>query len=91
LLRAHQELERKVKERTLKLAQINETLKKTTDHLSLILEFLPIVSFTSRLDDHWSINYVSKKIREITGYSPSQFTKSSFFGRNTFILKIFPL
>jgi len=78
LLRAHQELERKVKERTLKLAQINETLKETTDHLSLILEFLPIVSFTSRLDDHWSINYVSKKSGKLPAIPPRSLQKAPF-------------
>jgi PAS domain S-box-containing protein len=81
LLRAHEDLEKKVKERTLKLAQTNKVLKETTDHLSLILEFLPIVSFTCRLDEHWSINYVSKRVREITGYPPAQFTRHPFFWR----------
>ncbi|HON59027.1 MAG TPA: PAS domain S-box protein [Smithella sp.] len=81
LLKAHEDLEKKVKERTLKLAQTNKVLKETTDHLSLILEFLPIVSFTCKLDEHWSINYVSKRVREITGYPPAQFTRRPLFWR----------
>jgi len=39
LLKAHEELEIKVKERTHRLAKTNKALKDTTDHLSLILEF----------------------------------------------------
>lgn len=79
LLKAHEDLEKKVKERTLKLAKTNKVLKETTDHLSLILEFLPIVSFSCRPDDSLSINYVSKRVREITGYPPSRFTENPLF------------
>jgi len=79
LLKAHEELEIKVKERTHKLAKANKALKETTDHLSLILEFLPIVSYTCNADENFTITYVSKRVREITGYTPAQFTENSLF------------
>ena len=79
LLKAHEELEVKVKERTHKLAKANKTLKETTDHLSLILEFLPIVSYTCNADEKFTITFVSKRVREITGYTPAQFTENHFF------------
>ena len=79
LLKAHEELEVKVKERTHKLAKANKALKETTDHLSLILEFLPIVSYTCNADENFTITFVSKRVREITGYTPAQFTENHFF------------
>jgi PAS domain S-box-containing protein len=79
LLKAHEELEIKVKERTRSLTKANKALKETTDHLSLILEFLPIVSYTCNADEHLTITFVSKRVREITGYTPAQFTNDPFF------------
>ena len=79
LLRAHEELEIKVKERTRKLAKANKALKETTDHLSLILEFLPIVSYTCNADENLTITFVSNRIKEITGYAPAQFTGNPSF------------
>ena len=79
LLKAHEELEIKVKERTHKLAKTNKALKETTDHLSLILEFLPIVSYTCNADENLTITFVSNRIKEITGYTPAQFTDDPAF------------
>ncbi len=79
LLKAHEELEIKVKERTRSLTKANKALKETTDHLSLILEFLPIISYTCNADDNMTITFVSKRVREITGYTPIQFTGDPFF------------
>jgi PAS domain S-box-containing protein len=79
LLKAHEELESKVKERTQELAKTNKALKETTDHLSLILEFLPIVSYTCNADENLTTTFVSNSIKEITGYTPAQFTENPTF------------
>jgi PAS domain S-box-containing protein len=79
LLKAHEDLEIKVKERTRKLTKANKALKETTDHLSLILEFLPIVSFTCNADENLTITFVSNRVKEITGYTPAQFTGNHSF------------
>lgn len=79
LLKAQEELEIKVKERTRKLIKANKALKETTDHLSLILEFLPIVSYTCNADENTKITFVSNRVKEITGYTPAQFTAGNFF------------
>ncbi|KQC10772.1 MAG: hypothetical protein APR62_11355 [Smithella sp. SDB] len=79
LLKAQEELEIKVKERTHKLTKANKALKETTDHLSLILEFLPIVSYTCNADENFTITFVSNRVKEITGYAPSRFTDNSYF------------
>ena len=78
LLKAHEELESKVKERTHELAKTNKALKETTDHLSLILEFLPIVSYTCNADENLTTTFVSNSIKEITGYTPAQFTENPY-------------
>ena len=79
LLKAHEELETKVKERTHELAKANKALKETTDHLSLILESLPIVSYTCSANGNSKITFVSNSIKEITGYAPHQFTENTSF------------
>ncbi|MBN1614658.1 MAG: PAS domain S-box protein [Deltaproteobacteria bacterium] len=87
LLKAHQMLEARVRERTLELAKTNEVLqmelgerqraeevlRQTKDHLSLILESLPIVSYTRQASDPFEITFVSNTIEEITGYTTQQF------------------
>lgn len=79
LLQAQEDLEIKVKERTRKLITSNKALKQTTDHLSLILEFLPIISYTCNADENYAITFVSNRVKEITGYTPSQFTANAYF------------
>jgi len=93
LLRAHKELEERVQERTAELAQANEALltelmerhrtqkalKQTTDHLSLLLESLPIISYTRKAGDNFSVTFVSSTIEEITGYPPRCFTEDEDF------------
>jgi PAS domain S-box-containing protein len=79
LLKAHEDLEIKVKERTYKLAKANKALKETTDQLSLVLEFLPIISYTCNTDENLTITFVSNRIKEITGYAPAQFTENHLF------------
>jgi PAS domain S-box-containing protein len=79
LLKAREELEIKVKERTRKLTKANKVLKETTNHLSLILEFLPIVSYTCNADENLTITFVSNRVKEITGYMPAQFTGNHYF------------
>lgn len=79
LLKAHENLESKVKDRTRELAKANKALRETTNHLSLILESLPIVSYTCIADGSFKTTFVSNSIREITGYTPQQFTKNPSF------------
>jgi len=93
LLKAHEELEERVRERTAELAQANEALlnelmerhrtqkelKQTTDHLSLLLESLPIISYTRKAEGDFGITFVSNTIEEITGYPPQCFVEDENF------------
>ncbi len=93
LLKVHQDLEERVKIRTAELARANEALlnelmerhrtqkalKQTTDHLSLLLESLPIISYTRKVDGNFAITFVSSTIEEITGYSPQCFIDDENF------------
>ena len=96
LLQAHEELEHRVALRTTELAKANEALlaelmerhrtqqalKQTTDHLSLILESLPIVSYTRRADGDFGITFVSNTIEELTGYPASRFIEEECFWKD---------
>ena len=93
LLKAHEDLEERVQARTAELAQANEALlielmerhetqkalKQTTDHLSLLLESLPIISYTRKADGDFGITFVSSTIEEITGYPPQCFIEDENF------------
>lgn len=93
LIAAHEKLETRVRERTLELAKANAALqaelterlraelalKQTTDHLSFILESLPIVSYTQNAAGQREITYVSNTIEEITGYAPREFVDDPYF------------
>ena len=93
LLKAHEELEQRVRERTAELAQANEALltelmerhrtqkalKQTNDHLSLLLESLPIISYTRKAEGDFGITFVSNTIEEITGYPPQCFRDDEHF------------
>ncbi|MDQ5984836.1 MAG: Sensor histidine kinase RcsC [Syntrophus sp. SKADARSKE-3] len=79
LLTAHEDLELRVRERTAELARTNEALQRTTDHLSLILESLPIVSYARKAAGNLDFTYVSNAIEEITGYPASAFTEDAAF------------
>lgn len=96
LLTAHEELEQRVRARTMELAKANEALltelmerhrtqqalKETTDHLSLILESLPIVSYTRKADGNFAITYISNTIEEITGYPSHCFLEEKDFWKD---------
>jgi len=82
LLKAHEELEMRVRERTAELAITNEILQRTTDQLSLLLESLPIVSYTRNTAGKYEMTFVSHSVEEITGYSPSDLTGRPAFWQN---------
>ena len=93
LLKAHENLESKVRARTRELARANKALQaelrereraekalmETTEQLSLILTSLPIVSFTCSAGKNFKTTFVSNSIREITGYTPQRFVENPLF------------
>jgi len=69
----------RVRERTAELARTNVALQRTTDHLSLILESLPIVSYTRDGTGKFQFSYISNSIGEVTGYAANAFTEDGTF------------
>lgn len=53
--------------------EAEDKLKRTSEHLSLLLESLPIVPFTCVAGENYAITYVSSGIEEITGYRSNRF------------------
>jgi len=86
LQKAHEELERRVSERTHALQKSNDSLRReiavrqqaeeklqqTKNQLTVILESLPVVSYTSRLEGLPAITYISKNVETLTGFTPEQ-------------------
>ena len=55
-------------------------LVQTSERLSVVLESLPIVTFTAKGDEHGEITYITGTVEEITGFQPETFLKDpSFF------------
>jgi len=72
LMRAHEELEDRVRERTRELSRLNETL-------SLILQSLPLAAYTRRAAGRFPFTYVGTTIREMTGHTPEAFLDDGFW------------
>jgi PAS domain S-box-containing protein len=56
-----------------------EKLKHNHNHLSALLESLPIVPYTCQANGNLEITYVSNAIKEITGYTTDRFVEDSTF------------
>ncbi len=54
-------------------------LKRTGEQLSLLLESLPIIFYTSKAEDDFGISYVSENLRTLAGYTPDQIVADSSF------------
>jgi len=50
-----------------------EELKRTTDQLSLIIEYLPLVCFTCRADGNFEPTFISPNIVNVTGFDSQMF------------------
>lgn len=56
-----------------------EILKKTNEHLNMILENLPAVPYTCVLDIDVKISFVGKSCEKVMGFLPEQFIKKTSF------------
>jgi two-component system CheB/CheR fusion protein len=61
---------------------IEEKLKKTNEHLNLIMENLPAIPYTCIADPDVKISFVGKSCEKVTGFMPEQFTNKSSFWVN---------
>ena len=54
-------------------------LVQTSERLSVVLESLPIVTFTAKGDEQAEITYITGTVEEITGFRPEEFLKEPGF------------
>ncbi len=54
-------------------------LVQTSERLSVVLESLPIVTFTAKGDEQAEITYITGTVEEITGFRPEAFLKEPGF------------
>lgn len=59
-----------------------EKLKKTNEHLNMIMENLPAVPYTCFVDPALKISFIGKSCEKVLGFLPEQFTKKSSFWVN---------
>lgn len=64
------------------LVEMVQQLKAAHEHLSLIMESLPIIPYTRRADGDFAITYMGKSVEVITGYSAEQFMDDPAFWMN---------
>ncbi|MFA5801823.1 MAG: PAS domain S-box protein [Thermoleophilia bacterium] len=54
-------------------------LRRTGEQLSLLLESLPIVFYTSRAEDDFGVTYVSSNVEMVTGHKPADLVSDPSF------------
>ena len=54
-------------------------LRRTGEQLSLLLQSLPIIFYTSSATDDFGVTYVSDNVTTFTGYTPEELTTDSSF------------
>ncbi|HEX9158543.1 MAG TPA: ATP-binding protein, partial [Syntrophales bacterium] len=54
-------------------------LVQTSERLSVVLESLPIVTFTAKGDEQAEITYITGTVEEVTGFRPEEFLKEPGF------------
>ncbi len=59
--------------------EAEEKLKELSEHLSLLLESLPVVVYTRKCQGDLGITFVSSRIEEITGFPQARFTEEPTF------------
>jgi two-component system CheB/CheR fusion protein len=61
---------------------VAQSLKKTNEHLNLIMENLPAIPFSCIIKPVLKIDFVGKNCEKITGFLPEQFTSDISFWTN---------
>jgi len=64
------------------LMEMVQQLKAAHEHLSLIMESLPIIPYTRGADGEFAITYMGKSVEVITGYTAEQFMDDPSFWIN---------
>ena len=60
-----------------------ENLRNALDRLNIILDSLPVISYTCKAEEDFGATYISNNVFEQTGYKPEDFTsKASFWAEH---------
>jgi PAS domain S-box-containing protein len=62
--------------------KVEQKLKKSNEHLNLIMENLPAVPYTCVSEPELKINFVGASAEKITGFLPEQFIGEISFWKN---------
>ncbi len=75
VVRANRELATEVSERK----RAEDELRQITDQLSIILQSLPVICYTSKTKEGVGATYVSNNVAALTGYTPEDFASNPSF------------
>lgn len=71
-----------VQEDISKLKLSEQALQATTNRLNFLLNYSPVVIFSSKSDDDYGATFVSENIKDVLGYEPKAFLEDSGFWIN---------
>lgn len=75
VVRANRELATEINQRK----RADHELRQITDQLSIILQSLPVICYTSKTEEGIGATYVSNNVAALTGYTPEDFASNPSF------------
>ncbi|MFQ5952474.1 MAG: PAS domain S-box protein, partial [Candidatus Omnitrophota bacterium] len=59
--------------------RVEEGVKRTSEQLSIMLDSLPIISYTCKIDGDYDATYLSESVVNVVGYKAEDFTSNASF------------
>ena len=86
---AYEELENRIielEQSEMQRAKVEKVLRKSERHLSTLLGNLPGISYRCKIDEDWTMLYISEGSITLTGYHPSELIDNHSVSYNSLIL-----
>ncbi len=71
-----------VQEDTTELKLTEQALQASTNRLNFLLNYSPVVIFSSKPDDDYGATFISENVKDVLGYESSEFVEDSKFWMN---------
>ncbi|MEG4576856.1 PAS domain S-box protein [Microcoleus sp. N3A4] len=65
-----------------KLKLSEQALQATTNRLNFLLNYSPVIIFSSKLDGDYGVTFISENIKDVIGYETKEFLEESGFWMN---------
>ncbi|MBF0287768.1 MAG: response regulator [SAR324 cluster bacterium] len=57
--------------------ELEQQVSERTQHLQLVIDSIPGTVYTCKLDEHWTMLYMSNEVKELTGYPVEDFLNNT--------------